>query len=174
MIIEDNEYIIYCISDDNAYKIGYTNNAMQRLSMLQIGNPRELKYVFKYQIENIILAKRIEKACHVKYKKYNIRGEWFDNINIDELFNYIISIHKELLKYNDYITNDRFDVLENDDDIIFSMKFLIDVMRTSKLSNPKEISEYFIKYNITDWSERTIISCLDTITLKKNLENWSY
>lgn len=172
--MKDNGYTIYCVADNDIYKIGYINNAMQRLSMLQIGNPRELKYVFRYPVENIILAKKIEKVCHTKYRKYNVRGEWFTNIDPNYVLKYIISIHKELLKYNSYITHGRFNLTETEDDIIFSMKFLIDVMKISTLRDSKLISEYLIGYNIVDWDEQSVKACLDTINFMKKLENWSY
>jgi len=63
------------VGHDGPIKIGYVKNkgaVKQRLSTLQIGNPKKLcliGYIHGYRKE--------ESHLHSKFKAFNIRGEWF-------------------------------------------------------------------------------------------------
>ena len=67
--------VIYFITqeDDRYVKIGYADkDANRRLLDLQIGNPHEL-YLYAFIDGDIAL----EKELHERFKKFHIRGEWF-------------------------------------------------------------------------------------------------
>ena len=66
-------YFIHEEGDLTQFKIGFTTNLEQRLSSLQIGNPRKL-VVYK-TISNSSIKK--EKEMQDFFASYHIRGEWY-------------------------------------------------------------------------------------------------
>jgi len=67
--------VIYFITDGEFTKIGYTYNLPERLSTLQLANPREL-FIKEYYF--IQFPYEEEQRLHRKYIEYHIKGEWFD------------------------------------------------------------------------------------------------
>lgn len=63
---------VYLITDETAYKIGYSVNPQKRVAELQTGNPRVLKLV-----ASMPGTEADEKALHAKYIKHNLLQEWF-------------------------------------------------------------------------------------------------
>lgn len=63
-------YIMGIMGSNKEIKIGHTEDLKIRLSQLQIGNPKELYYIFTTK-------KYTEKDLKKRFKKYRKRGEWF-------------------------------------------------------------------------------------------------
>jgi len=61
-------------------KIGKSNNVDKRLDSLQTGNPRKLTLMASIKCKTPNDALRLEKKLHIKFKKENIRGEWFSGL----------------------------------------------------------------------------------------------
>jgi predicted GIY-YIG superfamily endonuclease len=59
-------------------KIGYTSDLDARLSDHQVGSDAPLKYILTIPFSDDLKAKDMEKELHLKFSKYNIRGEWFE------------------------------------------------------------------------------------------------
>jgi hypothetical protein len=81
---------VYFILDSasNAVKIGKANNAQQRLSDLQTGNPNPLKLIHEINCESEEQSFLLEQTLHKKFKKLRISGEWFiyDELLFAEFF----------------------------------------------------------------------------------------
>ena len=84
-------YLITAKEFDSIYKIGITNDLINRLGNMQVGCPYQL-YAYKlYQVQN---ADYCESLLHAFFIKKKIRGEWFrlselDLSYIDEAMNNI-------------------------------------------------------------------------------------
>lgn len=65
---------IYCISDGEHVKIGRSHNPLQRLSILQPGNPRPLTLVGVIPTRDQV---KREREIHLKYRGQHVFGEWF-------------------------------------------------------------------------------------------------
>ena len=80
---------IYFILDarNNAIKIGYSKNPLQRLSELQVGNSTQLRL-----IKTIEGGVNVERKLHTKFKDLRISGEWFQASQ--ELMRFIDSLEK--------------------------------------------------------------------------------
>lgn len=74
MIIDN----IYCISDGQFLKIGYSYKPLERLQLFQMGNPRKLSLVYSKPPRILLTAKDVESAVHKRLRKFHLRGEWFD------------------------------------------------------------------------------------------------
>ena len=72
-------------SDDKEFqldiKIGISDRPIGRMNDLQIGNINELKILHQFGVH---MANNVEKAMHIKFSKYNIRGEWFRFTNVKD------------------------------------------------------------------------------------------
>lgn len=63
---------IYFIRDGRAIKIGIASDPENRLSGLQVGNPRQLKLLGSFK------GTAFDESClHRQFGRYCIRGEWF-------------------------------------------------------------------------------------------------
>lgn len=61
----------YFIQDDaGPVKIGQAKNPLERMGLLQCGNPREL-YL------RMVLPFDVEHGMHVRFREWKVRGEWF-------------------------------------------------------------------------------------------------
>lgn len=76
----DEKYTVYVLktADDYAMKIGYSHSVKERISDLQIANPRQLILINEFHVEDKSQAVELERHLQDKYKKYNISGEWYD------------------------------------------------------------------------------------------------
>lgn len=72
-----NVYFMYC-QQANAVKIGIARNLTKRLVSLQIGNPYLITPLAYIECPNKFSAIELEQQLHQKFKKLNIRGEWFE------------------------------------------------------------------------------------------------
>ncbi len=84
----EKTYSVYVIgefeSECDLYKIGYSNNAKNRLKTLQTGNPRTLDIVWSVSVTDQLEAIKLESYMHSKLANYNVGGEWF-NLPLDEI-----------------------------------------------------------------------------------------
>ena len=79
-------YFIKCVNQDGYIKIGKANEPKLRLKELQISCPYKLKIMAKIKFQNETQAYAIEKKIQKIFRKYKIRGEWFEkNIYNDAL-----------------------------------------------------------------------------------------
>lgn len=80
-IIPDNKYV-YIFKCENYYKIGITNNVKRRLHDAQVSTPFKIELIYNHLCK---FASQREYDLHWKFRKQNVRGEWFnlteDNIN---------------------------------------------------------------------------------------------
>lgn len=68
---------LYAITDGTLIKIGISQDAEKRLSVLQVGNPKRLSLLFSFDFETRDLAERIEQLIHNRIQDRIVRGEWF-------------------------------------------------------------------------------------------------
>lgn len=66
---------VYLMTDGSAVKIGKSADLGKRISQIQTGNPNEI--ILLQAIETDDMA-RVERSLHEWFKKYRMRGEWFD------------------------------------------------------------------------------------------------
>jgi hypothetical protein len=103
-------YFIQAV-DGGPIKIGFTDkNIKTRLSIIQVGNPRELQIIGL--IDNDVYS---EEVLHNQFNKYLIRGEWFEPAS--EILKFIEdnnSIDKESLSA--IHTKRRYGMFKTDDD----------------------------------------------------------
>lgn len=78
------------------YKIGRSQHPESRLTELQVGNPHILIIIGKYECKDSITC---ERDVHIKFKDYNINGEWFE-FNNDELIDCIEFVNQLVKKIN--------------------------------------------------------------------------
>lgn len=77
-------YLIHCRNGlRDFYKVGVANDVESRLAQLQTGNPLEMKILGAYGFDN---AEIPERAIHQAWKKQHVRGEWFEGINPDDVY----------------------------------------------------------------------------------------
>ena len=86
---------LYVAQYNESFKIGVTNNVKNRMKQLSCGCPT-IKCI--YESNFLSNAFDIETILHNKYKDKNIGGEWFYNIEIEEVKNIV----KEMGKSVDY------------------------------------------------------------------------
>lgn len=70
----DHHLFVYFVqeADDGPIKIGHAYDPIERVGMLQCGNPRELR------LAGIILGdSEVESQLHRHWHRARIRGEWF-------------------------------------------------------------------------------------------------
>lgn len=65
---------VYVIQADKFVKIGIAKDVIQRLNMMQIGNPHQLKLLHSW---GTVTPKAIEEEIHCEYRRFHVRGEWF-------------------------------------------------------------------------------------------------
>ena len=73
---------IYIIKCNNFYKIGLSNGSENRLKMLQIGNPYPLELVGKFPS---FYAPEVERKIHQTFKRKHHHGEWFKDIDNNDI-----------------------------------------------------------------------------------------
>lgn len=88
---------LYIIKSGNYYKIGISENPVDRLAQLKCGNPIEMELIFESEpIEN---PYKIESALHKKYSCYRLSGEWYSIPNISKEFqnikNFIYEMNRD-------------------------------------------------------------------------------
>jgi hypothetical protein len=73
------KYTVYFITEEyTGYtKIGYAKDVVQRISELQIGNPRVLFVAAAISCLTNQSARSMESYLHKRLSAYRIRGEWF-------------------------------------------------------------------------------------------------
>lgn len=71
---------VYFISNErqSVVKIGVANKPLRRLKTFQTANHEKLKILKVIKVANRETAFQLESALHHKFKKYHIRGEWFN------------------------------------------------------------------------------------------------
>ena len=74
---ENPKAFVYFVSDSQFVKIGHTTNLKDRMTTLQIGNPRQLSLLYVIPCKNKAAAKNVEKGIHGLYSAYEENGEWF-------------------------------------------------------------------------------------------------
>ncbi len=70
-------YLIRC-GETDYYKIGVSDNPVERLANLQSANPIELHLIATCGFDSKLAAIRAEQDSHRNLAKYNVRGEWFE------------------------------------------------------------------------------------------------
>lgn len=75
-------YRLYFIQEVKAskkapVKIGIAKDVAERLSTLQIGNPRRLVVILESAPMSLLQARALESSLHRRFKRERIRGEWF-------------------------------------------------------------------------------------------------
>lgn len=77
------EYYVYVIQEDSQgtnppVKIGVAKDVVKRISLLQVGNPRNLKLIAKFgPYTTKTAAHEMEGWLHKQCSKWWLRGEWF-------------------------------------------------------------------------------------------------
>jgi hypothetical protein len=144
-------YYIYCIGDGKHFKIGHSKNVNARLKALQNGNPNILHIFFKYRINNKLIALRVERACHHRLWHYGLVGEWFENIDVINIYDYIVktdiilsqflSILKDIKRHEKY----QVTVLPG-----MRLELLANIISKNKFKSSSEIRTYIMKYHLDD------------------------
>lgn len=98
---------IYCMQTqtNKSLKIGLSSKPQQRLKNIQTANPEEVLLVSIFPG-----SKSDEKWLHSKFKKYHIRGEWFENS--EEILHYF-RVHTILEEKNvfTHLGNNRWQII---------------------------------------------------------------
>ena len=69
---------VYFITDGLSVKIGVAQNLDERISDLQTGNPRKLKYIALIPFLSKGRAIQAETRLHGLFSSYRQEGEWFN------------------------------------------------------------------------------------------------
>lgn len=69
------EGFVYVVACHNYIKIGIASDFKARMSVLQVGNPYEIKTVNLFFAQD---AKEAERKLHDRFWAYRSRGEWFE------------------------------------------------------------------------------------------------
>ena len=78
---------VYIFKCADKYKIGFTKDVERRFLQLDT-RPFKLSKVFVS--EQCVNAYEIEQAIHIKFKEFNIEGEWYsDNLPVEDVIKYI-------------------------------------------------------------------------------------
>ena len=77
----DRPGFIYIIGCHDFVKVGISSDANWRLTQLQVGCPYELRLLARFTTQH---ATRDEARLHALWKRYELRGEWF-NVPAGEL-----------------------------------------------------------------------------------------
>ena len=67
---------LYCISDGELCKFGYSKDPLRRLKSLQTGSSSQLELVHSILVEESCV-KLLERTFHKEYSNLRVRGEWF-------------------------------------------------------------------------------------------------
>lgn len=71
-------YLIYAETDGiGQWKIGITKDINTRLQTLKVGNPNIVDVFSTYDIEDRVIAYRVETLMKKHFKQYKVNGEWF-------------------------------------------------------------------------------------------------
>lgn len=99
---------IYVAEYNGNFKIGVSNNISLRMRQLSCGYPM-IKSI--YESDYLSNAFELESILHNLYKDRNIGGEWFSNIDIEEIKK-IVDEHGNILDYKECRKeeNDRFSI----------------------------------------------------------------
>ena len=85
---------VYFVVDGDYIKIGYSRQKMnQRLSQLQVGNPRELTMYTTIKCDT---PEKVEIYLHDKFRHVHTRGEWFRS-TCEEVDNIVNKIKYDLV-----------------------------------------------------------------------------
>lgn len=76
-------YIVGSDDDPNVIKIGYAHDRTYRLSTLQTGNPRKLKFCSSFGPFFHKEVRNIEQTVHQELSDFRLCGEWF-NVSVKE------------------------------------------------------------------------------------------
>lgn len=81
MTIESKVYVIGC-EKIGVCKIGVSIDVVKRIASIQTGFPFDLQLFKTYSASNAYV---LEKSLHDEYKKFLLRGEWFDIAILDTI-----------------------------------------------------------------------------------------
>jgi hypothetical protein len=65
---------IYLVKCNEYYKIGRSNSILDRIRVMEIGNPYKLELVFFARTDKDL---EVEKMLHKTFEHKRIKGEWF-------------------------------------------------------------------------------------------------
>lgn len=83
------EFYIYVISTIGYCKIGMSANPKRRLKDAQTYNPHKLNLDLIVHAGSRGRAIILEEHFHDKYKKYHVRGEWFEARVLKKMIRYL-------------------------------------------------------------------------------------
>ena len=84
------KHFVYMIEErgsvtDLSVKIGVSRQIDQRISEMQVGNPRILRVAIKFGPFSHDQAYEMEAKMHKCFNKFHVRGEWFDVCILDRM-----------------------------------------------------------------------------------------
>ncbi len=85
----DKLYVLKC---GNRYKIGITSDITQRVLSLQVGNADVITVEYIEERYNPIKA---EKWLHKQFASKKVKGEWFENITLNEIRSRLLMFHDQ-------------------------------------------------------------------------------
>ena len=88
------EPVVYCITDHESVKFGYSTNVQKRLKALQTSNSRPLEILWTVPFPTNSHAKGTETRLHKYCKAGHLRGEWF-SINLVETARIFVLQHRD-------------------------------------------------------------------------------
>lgn len=68
---------LYCISDGELCKFGYSVDPSRRLRSLQTGSSSSLSLVHSIPVDCDLDVRVLERTFHREYAHRRVRGEWF-------------------------------------------------------------------------------------------------
>ena len=77
--------LVYFVRCGETIKIGHSSKFANRMFSLQTGNPERLVCEKIIGCESVKSAYKLEKELHKKYRRFNIRGEWFSEDVLNDI-----------------------------------------------------------------------------------------
>ena len=81
-------YVLYN-PESNLVKIGMTKNPKERFLTLTNETGSKFKY---YITKPMFIEFLVEKAMHSKFHRFNVKGEWYKNIDFETVASYLKDI----------------------------------------------------------------------------------
>lgn len=120
--MNDEDYVVYFVSDGhNSVKIGISKmvSFTDRLSALQVGNPKKLKPILFIERDGKRKALILEKLLHGRFINTKLKGEWFFKCRtLSDFIDEVSKDYEDALWYNTVMnsdtSNDLLEYLYND------------------------------------------------------------
>lgn len=131
---------IYIMRCGNSFKIGVSNNTLERIRTLQCGNPIKIELV--YESDYMQNAYQVESTLHRELDEQKIKGEWFALSDLQRVIDIISS------KANKATANEMENVKRKECKIEFDRDFFFPFLKELRSEGLQAETERLRKENI--------------------------